>query len=208
MGWFLVSGGNLGGSGDVVPSAGKEGGEVGFVGWHYVLEVSSGFVEEMSQDGAGDDVGGEGPAAEDGGFNDGHATVALEVLIRLAVDNIREREQGDAHLYDRISHCFEVVEAFLVCTDKKDGNLIFILRFIAAALAGFSVVVDTEKTNIHVQVALLIEARQAQRNPVISTPSFDTACFEYHVEDQLQVTRMEGVTSGSDNADESPASYN
>lgn len=85
-GWFVSVKMCEGGKGRaMVPSPSEEGGEVRFVRWHYVLEVASGLVEEMPEDGAGDDVGGDEPAALDCGFDDCHATVALKVLRRLAM---------------------------------------------------------------------------------------------------------------------------
>lgn len=60
-------------------AAGEQGGEMGGVGWHDELDVGAGFVEEVSQDGAGDYVCGCRAAAADRGFDEVHGAVGFEV---------------------------------------------------------------------------------------------------------------------------------
>ena len=53
---------------------------MGFIGWHDELDVGAGFVEEVPDRGAGDDVCCCWAAADYGGGYDGHAAVAFEFL--------------------------------------------------------------------------------------------------------------------------------
>ena len=71
--------------GGFVPSPSEEGGKVRFIGGHHVLQVAPGLVEEMPEDGAGDDVGGYISPLEDGGLDDCQAAVTFEILDCLAV---------------------------------------------------------------------------------------------------------------------------
>jgi hypothetical protein len=52
---------------------------MGGEGWHGELDVGAGFVEEVSQLGSRDDVGGAGASLADGGFDDVHAPVLFEL---------------------------------------------------------------------------------------------------------------------------------
>lgn len=39
------------------------------------------------------------------------------------------------------------------------------------------------ETDVHVQIAVFVEARQAEGDPVLATAALDAAGFEEHVED-------------------------
>lgn len=43
---------------------------------------------------------------------------------------------------------------------------------------------------IHVQIAVFVEARQTERDPVLASTGFDALGFEKHVEYELEVARM------------------
>lgn len=64
-----------------IPSSGEESGVMRFVGWHDVLEVGAGFVEEVVQDGAGDNVRCCWSTLEDCVLDNLQTTVPLEFLI-------------------------------------------------------------------------------------------------------------------------------
>ena len=83
--------------------------EMRLVGWHCELHVGAGFVEEVPENGAGDDVCGCGPAAQDGGFYVRHATGF--------------GEGGD----EGVSHAAERVETLFGGADEEDGDFIFLV---------------------------------------------------------------------------------
>lgn len=123
----------------------------------------------MAQDGAGDDVGGGGAAAADGGFDEGHAAVGVEV--------------GD----DGVAHGSELVEAFFVGADEEDGDFVVACGSRAGSLGGGLAVSavgfgGVHEADVHVQIAIFIETREAERDPVLAAAGFDPVGFEEHVE--------------------------
>ena len=63
------------------------------------------------------------------------------------------------------------------------------------------------KTDVHMQVTVLVEAREAEGDPIFAAPAFEAASFEEHVEDELQVAGMKRMPSWADNADKSTTGH-
>ena len=64
-----------------IPSSGEESGVMRFVGWHDILEVGAGFVKEVAQGGAGDNVRCCWSTLEDCVLDNLHTAILLEFLI-------------------------------------------------------------------------------------------------------------------------------
>ncbi len=129
----------------------------------------------MPQHGARDDVRGCGSAASYCGFNGSHAAVVVQ-------------------FFDySISLLPQVVEAFFICADEQDGYFFLLALFVASVVITLALTFfgSVDEADVHIQIAILVEARQANRNPVFSATGFDASCFEEHVEDQLQIARMQ-----------------
>ena len=153
--------------GEESPS-GQECGEAGFVRWHGELDVGSRLVEEVAEHGAGDNVCCRRPATPYGGFDGCHAAVGLEFLDQC------------------IPHLAEVVETFLVGADEQYGYVIRFSGLVLPLTPFFGLIfVCADEADVHVQIAILVEAGKTQRYPVLSTACLDSPCLEKHVEDQL-----------------------
>ena len=93
-------------------AAGEQGGEMGLVGGHDELDVGTGFVEKVTEDRAGDDVGGFGSTAPYRGLDDGHGAVRLELASEC------------------VPHVAQVVETFFVGADEQDCYRVLLLDFL------------------------------------------------------------------------------
>lgn len=82
--------------------------EVRFKGRHGELHIASRFVKEMPQDSPRYDVRTSGMSFPDGGLDDGHAAILLQLR------------------YKSIPHLVKLEETFLVCTDQDDGQLVIL----------------------------------------------------------------------------------
>ena len=169
----------------------QQRGKAGVVGWHGELNVCSRFVQEVTEDGARDDFGRRGSASTYYRPYGCHAAVGLEFL------------------HEGISHLAEVVEAFLVGTDEQYGYIIWASGFIHPLVLFFPpAVVSADEADVHVEVAVFIEAGKAERYPILSTTCFDSSCLEKHIENELQIARMQRVLPWPDDADQPTTSYN
>lgn len=166
-----------------------------FVSRHAELHVGAGFVQEVTQHGAGDDVGGGWAAAVHGGSEHGHAAIGFKIC------------------HHGFAHFSQLVEAFFVRANEKDCGLVGIVglvegvggRFLIVAVFGIG---EIDETYVHVQVAVFIEPGQAERDPAFVAPSFNSFSFEEHIKYELEIGRVERVSSWSDNADKLAASNN
>jgi len=62
-----------------------------------------------------------------------------------------------------------------------------------------------DEADVHIEIAVFVEAREAERNPVLAATGFDPIGFEEHVEDQGKVAGVQGVFPWPDYANKAPA---
>lgn len=177
----------------------QHGGEVRLEGGHHELHVALGFVQEMPDHGARHDVCWRGAALADRRADRLHAVIFVEFVDEL------------------VAHLAEFVEGFLVGADEEDGDGVLRDGDIFGVLDGLVVVVVVggggggrgggHEADVHIQIAVLVEAGEADGDPVLATAGFDAAGFEEHVEDQLEIAGVQGVFPGSGYAYEATAGH-
>ena len=135
-------------------------------------------------------------------------------------DVMKGERRGELEFYLDyfVAHLAQFVEALSVRANEEDDDAVFFLRgaelrwdFRACSCSASSflflaaLLEDVEEADVHIQVPVLVETRQAHRDPVLALAGLDPAGLEQHVKDELQVARVQRVRARPDHADQAPA---